>query len=133
MRAELEKKLIEDFPVFFGGHTLPPTQSLMCFGCECDDGWEPLVRSVAEVAEKWNKEHPDKPVVAMQIKEKYGGLRVYTNACEEEVDKAIEKAESLSYETCEDCGGKGKVWDGGWVYTRCDACMEKLKHQKLVL
>ena len=127
-----EKKLCEDFPIFFGEKDLPMTQSLMCFGCECDKGWEPLIREVAEKAEEWNKANPDQPVTACQIKEKFAGLRIYTSGCPEVIYTVIQKMESLSYKTCEECGStEGKRKGDGWLYTRCDKCWEKMQSKKV--
>jgi hypothetical protein len=39
MNTKLEKQLIDKYPKLFKNGNRPPTESLMCFGCECDDGW----------------------------------------------------------------------------------------------
>jgi hypothetical protein len=39
MSPDLEKTLADKYPELFINKTLPPTKSLMCFGCECGDGW----------------------------------------------------------------------------------------------
>jgi len=38
MNTENTKKLFEKYPIIFGGHTKPLTESLMGFGFECGDG-----------------------------------------------------------------------------------------------
>lgn len=68
--------------------------------------------------------------VISQVKEKYGGLRVYLELTETEngwlmpegVDALIEAAEEESLHTCEFCGAPGEPRPGGWVKTLCDAC-----------
>lgn len=122
MDKELTGKLFKDFPIFFRGHELPATESLMCFGCECGNGWEPLIRGVAEVAEKWNKEHPDEPAVACQIKEKFGTLRMYVDSKSFDLNDAIRDAEMKSCVVCEICGAEGKTRNHGWFVTQCDGC-----------
>jgi hypothetical protein len=59
-------------------------------------------------------------VVAMQIKEKFGGLRFYTNAKDEYVSGVLAMAESMSYSVCEQCGAAGRMRGTGWLYTACD-------------
>ena len=59
MRKELEDILYEASPAFYRERTLPPEETLMCFGFECGDGWfEPLLefsketRGINELASK---------------------------------------------------------------------------------
>jgi hypothetical protein len=39
MTPGLEKQLIEKYPVLFQDVNKSPKETLMCFGCECGDGW----------------------------------------------------------------------------------------------
>lgn len=55
-----------------------------------------------------------------QIKEKFGGLRLYTNFSNEYIDGAISMAMQMSHKTCEVCGKTGKLRGIGWRYTACD-------------
>jgi hypothetical protein len=69
-----------------------------------------------------------------QVKEKFGGLRVYLDygdptertaaeaACIELAEDLIELHEEEFYRTCEYCGQPGWPRDGGWVKTLCDVC-----------
>jgi len=86
----------------------------------------------------------------MQIKEKYGTLRVYLGQTifdkatseiinkypkstqklldrwHNEVDGAIQLAEDLSSITCENCGKPGEACQRGiWIATMCQECMTK--------
>jgi hypothetical protein len=56
----------------------------------------------------------------VQIKEKFGTLRMYTNGYDDYIDGVIAMAESMSAITCEECGKPGKLRGGGWYYTACD-------------
>ena len=78
-------------------------------------GWAPLVNRVFDKLEtiKGN-------VKIIQVKEKYGGLRVYTDYSNEELDKVIYDAEHESLEMCEQCGQPGKLRGKSWYYTSCD-------------
>ena len=58
--------------------------------------------------------------VAVQIKEKFGGLRFYVHAATDKHYNYISFAESMSYRTCEECGAPGKTYTDGWHKTLCD-------------
>ena len=58
--------------------------------------------------------------VAVQVKEKFGGLRFYVNGATDKHWNYISVAESMSYRTCEECGNPGKTYTDGWHRTLCD-------------
>jgi hypothetical protein len=58
--------------------------------------------------------------VAVQVKEKFGGLRFYVQAATDKHYQYISFAESMSYRTCEECGNPGKTYTDGWHMTLCD-------------
>ena len=58
--------------------------------------------------------------VAVQVKEKFGGLRFYVQAATDKHWSYINFAESMSYRTCEECGAPGKTYTDGWHRTMCD-------------
>lgn len=55
-----------------------------------------------------------------QIKEKFGGLRVYTNYCNDYIDGVVNMAVGMSYKLCETCGNPGKKRGNGWMYVACE-------------
>ena len=57
---------------------------------------------------------------AVQVKEKFGGLRFYANGVSEKHRNYIEFTEMMSYVTCERCGAPGKTYTDGWHKTLCD-------------
>lgn len=57
---------------------------------------------------------------AVQVKEKFGTLRVYMDGCNEAVSAYITFAEALSGSTCEKCGAPGRRQGRGWIRTLCD-------------
>jgi hypothetical protein len=59
-------------------------------------------------------------VVAVQVKEKFGGLRFYYDGGDEYIHGLVAMAESMSYVTCEVCGSPGRVYTDGWHATLCD-------------
>jgi len=88
---------------------------------ECGPGWNQLIKDlITDLIEMgWDKE-------ICQIKEKFGGLRFYTNETTDEMYDRISKAEADSYETCEETGRPGKLrQDLGWWVTLCDEEYEK--------
>lgn len=57
-----------------------------------------------------------------QIKEKFGGLRFYTNWTTPKTNKIIDKYENISYSTCICCGAPAKWITKGWISPFCDKC-----------
>ena len=102
-------------------------QSCMCWGVECGDGWNDLLTVLCEQITQYENEKESEyfKVRFDQIKEKYGGLRVYFSGGDEYIEGLVAMAEALSYKTCEVCGGRGKVNDKGWIATLCDTCRSK--------
>ena len=129
MREELELALVKDFPQIFRDWHGDPMQTCMAFGLEVGDGWEPLLRKLCTDIMANN---PHENFCAAQVKEKFGGLRFYTNGGSEEINKFIDKAEEESYKTCENCGTKENVTStGAWIATLCGDCRKpKLKESE---
>jgi hypothetical protein len=92
---------------------------------DCGIGWAGLIDDVFTTAGQLLA-GTDERLRVWQVKEKLGGLRV---ACEAlpliaaaPVSRAIERAEFLSFATCEACGAPGRLMsDNGWWLTRCPA------------
>lgn len=127
MDEKLDKALVRDFPILFGDRYEDMRQTAMCWGFP-GNGWEPLIRELAEKLEEYNNTHIGN-VVATQVKEKFGGLRFYvfftegvTREDSGKMWELIGKAELKSEKTCEYCGAPGKLRESGWVKTRCDKC-----------
>ena len=59
-------------------------------------------------------------ITASQVKEKFGGLRFYTNGYTDVINGMISMAESMSYRTCEVCGNPGRSNNYGWISTLCN-------------
>lgn len=87
-------------------------------GFECGAGWTDLITAVGEVLDLWGAW-----VDFTQVKEKFGGLRMYFYGVDEggRADELVDAAEELSYALCESCGKPAKVRDrGGYIFTACD-------------
>jgi hypothetical protein len=79
-------------------------------------GWAGLVNEAFDKLEA-----SESFIVVDQVKEKYGGLRIYTSPYDVDFDKIIEDIERRSFEICEECGEAGKLRGGGWYRTLCEA------------
>lgn len=81
-------------------------------------GWHPLVREVYKTL----PEH----IKVVQVKEKFGGLRIYTDVYTEYLLDVLEQAQRQSFTVCEFCGEEGeKVQTSrGWIKTLCSKCKE---------
>ena len=83
--------------------------------CETPVGWIHIIRNLAKVKPPYVK--------IRQIKEKFGGLRVYTTEGPPSWNQAIADAESEAWQTCADCGTRGaEVRSNGWLTVLCDGC-----------
>lgn len=63
---------------------------------------------------------PVQQVIAVQVKEKFGGLRFYYSGGDEYIAGLVSMAESMSDRTCEVCGSPGTHTEGGWIRTLCE-------------
>ena len=125
MSPEKTQELFDRFPELYRGRSKPLTESLMRFGFDHGDGWFDLVAELsqqiddlAKAARLSGDDYPE----AVQVKEKFGGLRFYTEGVPDEIYAAINAAEAKSIETCEVCGRPGKQTNDGWIRTLCENC-----------
>ena len=52
---------------------------------ECGKGWWPMIEKVVAAIDSFNAAHPDSPVEVTQIKQKFGGLRIYYHNAPEDI------------------------------------------------
>jgi hypothetical protein len=76
MNKENTNKLWEKYPIIFSGRYLSLQESLIPFGFECGDGWYDLINKLCEDVTTLI-ENKNIKVTAVQVKEKFGGLRFY--------------------------------------------------------
>ena len=97
----------------------------MCWGnvkreeaYECvGKGWKTLIDECYDIIA------PYPEIIVVQIKEKFGGLRFYTDYINEDVDDKINEVENRSFKICEDCGNpasENMLKYGGWYLALCD-------------
>ena len=69
------------------------------------------------------------PVIRIvQIKEKFGGLRIHIKGSDEFINGVTSLAQSLAYKICENCGTNQDVITNkkGWHKTYCAKCRKKV-------
>lgn len=102
-----------------------PQEPYELFGIECGKGWNKLIIPILDYIDLYNSGHDDK-IEILQIKEKFGGLRIYTSFSTPELDQLIDDAEEQSFKTCEYCGSTENVSQTtGWIKTLCRKCMRE--------
>ena len=154
MNKQLDEQLCKDFPEIFRNRHGDRRTTAMCWGFDCGDGWEPVIRfackrimsnvdrlryaikdieenlyQTEKLDEKKKKLEEELQLIptAVQVKEKFGGLRFYVDGGNDRVWDIIQNAESLSYHVCEECSTMRTVRlrNHGWMATLCDACAVK--------
>src|ERR1017187_6752684 len=99
MNPKLET-LLTKYPKIFQG---------LRYGFECSDGWYDLIDTLCNCIQSY-VDHATPPleiptdilqVVAIQVKEKFGGLRFYHHGGDTHTDGMITFAEYMSYHICD--------------------------------
>lgn len=90
-------------------------------GCWCPAGWEKLVTDLVVEVEREAAATGQALLRIDQIKEKFGGLRVYFNRIpSNKIQDLVSAAEKQAFQICDRCGQPGKPTSNGWIATRCD-------------
>jgi hypothetical protein len=154
MNPKLEKQLYDKYPKIFRQKDLDKTQSCMCWGLECSDGWYSLIDNLCSYIQGMIDRNPHLfkfQIEATQVKEKFGELCFYTTWVEnknyepikdnsndvsehyqDEIEGAISFACYLSGSICESCGAPAKnKCIKGWYMTICDKCLRDEKRLKV--
>ena len=110
MKPELENKIFQDFPELFVDHE---------GHIYCRDGWYNLIYETLKRIYELNKS-----VTILQIKEKFGALRIYARTDKDEnnnwenIIDIIDLSEIKSKKICELCGKEGSLTNyHGWLKT----------------
>lgn len=147
MKKELQDELFKKYPKIFRQKDLSKQETAMCWGISCGDGWYDLINELCCTIQnrvnnvnrqkRYKLEHSTDEVTpedkedlvceAVQVKEKFGGLRFYIYGGDDYIDGAIHLAESLSHQTCSECGCKrdSQESDRGWIYSMCLSCQDE--------
>ena len=88
---------------------------------ECDEGWHPLIETFLNLVEYDVRVNGMPEVKILQIKEKFGELRIYYSGGNATTDAYKRFAESMSTKICETCGAPASSKSiNGWWKTVCD-------------
>lgn len=98
---------------------------LMATGCECGDGWMPILEDLLAEIDKELRTTKLTELTVLQIKEKFGNLVVDVNNGNDAIDALIRTASQKAAITCEGCGKPGKKMEiNGWHKTLCSGCYD---------
>jgi len=119
-----EEELLKKYPKIFCQKSLPMTETAMCWGICCGKGWFWLIDILCQNLQYDTDNNGYPQVEAVQVKEKFGGLRFYTNGEDKKHSGMIWLAESMSLHICEECGTTKNVSQNeqGWIRTLCKEC-----------
>ena len=147
MQKKLQAKLFRKYHELFQDRKKPGSETRMCDGICCDDGWYELIAEACEQL-RFINQHFEALYTFFQVKEKLGGLRIYINQpvygypLPKKIRVVIDKiVDSIKYHVqfrshfiCEQCG---RMRDdtkhyGGCDYALCDDCWKEFKKEKKV-
>ncbi|MGL3108208.1 hypothetical protein [Bradyrhizobium sp. BR 1432] len=115
-RDEWKAEIVSSYPTIF-----QPPRGLP----ECRAGWEQLIDETCSKIEDALKPEEGDTLTISRIIERCGRLHIFWEGilsarARAEVEKAIERASIESGDTCEICGGEGRLYSsGGWLLTAC--------------
>jgi hypothetical protein len=96
---------------------------LLSRGFTHDDGWFDILWRLCGDLEPLVKEFEQATVLQfeiLQVKEKFGVLRIYVKGANAAIRQRIGAAAQESFHTCEVCGQPGELREGSWIKTLCD-------------
>jgi hypothetical protein len=145
MKQELQDQLFKKYPKILFKEE-PAQFPIDQRGIECDDGWYSLIDKVCEEVQylidrsndyklpRWKQflQFPNPRVIQqvrfVQIKEKFGLLRIYHTPTNNIIYTIINFAENLSASICEICGTSVDVTQNkeGWIRSLCQSCHQKV-------
>lgn len=115
MRPDLDALLCKRYPEIFRD-----IRSI-----ECGDGWIEILDSMCHQISEAVKAGTMPPVIATQVKEKFGSLRFCYYGGDDETERLADLAEEQSEKVCEMCGKPGTMQTKGFYKVRCGDCAAK--------
>jgi hypothetical protein len=136
MKQEYDNYLCTTFPKMFVNRYKPMTETTMCWGFDCGNGWYHIINQLCaniqhhiDWRNRKNELDSNQPIVPQvtvdQVKEKFGTLRFYYTGGDDYIDGLVSMAESMSGVTCEECGNPGSTVGRGWLTTLCEKHAEE--------
>lgn len=115
MKKEVRQKFMNDYPF-----------AVARLGFDVGNGWVPILE---ELCFNLSRIIPE-DFHLVQVKEKFGALRIYSNIHKKEFEDLMHEAALKSEETCEICGKEGKQTSvRGWIKTLCEPHAKKCIEQ----
>lgn len=131
---EYQKKIKE----FYDSYPLCFPKPPYC-GFSCGEGWFGPLKNLCDQIESILIELPEEErrFQVAQVKEKFGGLRFYTDGPKnkeayDKIQELIKVAERECAVLCEDCGSFGTRRNEGWIKMRCDDCEKEYQRQRRI-
>lgn len=129
--ADWRTRLVHDHPRVFPDARLVEGRDgprLACSGWPAvPDGWRAIVETACGRLDAAVAAEPDAELVVLDMKEKYGGLRLSIGAfaispeANDRATLAVDLAEARSIHVCDVCGAPGRLRErGGWYAARCE-------------
>ena len=117
MNEDKTKEITKKYPKIFKEN----------FWFEHGDGWYKIIDNLCYKIQSYLEDFDNvEQVEALQVKEKFGGLRFYISGGDEYTSELIDEAEDKSVATCESCGESGTIKKMGcWLMCRCQPCYEQ--------
>jgi hypothetical protein len=126
MDKKIEAEFIEAFPTLFKNMYGDPKETCMAWGIDCGIGWKEIIWNLCtKIKEEIEKDETAKGFHFDQIKEKFGGLRLYSRNANDAIYQLINETENDSFRVCEECGSRANVSTEGrphWITTLCSQC-----------
>lgn len=129
MKKDLEDQLKNKYPGLYDSS----------FTFSCSDGWYNIIADASVLINQAMVFLPTElqnQIKIVQIKEKFGTLRIYTNHTTPYINGVTDSAEMISARVCEFCGEVGSLRRvKGYFFTGCEKHFEeqqeKRRHIKL--
>lgn len=131
MTIEENEQLIKTFPflrcryVFTGEFVYLDGANESTWFDDVPDGWRDIfIDMCREINIEYNRLTNEQKEMfqIVEVKEKYGTLRVYCHSYTREIDNIIDKYTRLSEKVCINCGKPAKWYTTGWITPVCDGC-----------
>ena len=113
MDQSLVNRLIKNFPEMYR-----PDEYL-----GVGDGWYSILWNLSQEVMDLCRERGEVPPKVLQVKEKFGALRIYFEYFVGDMGEIVSKYERESLNICERCGKPGSTKGStGWIKTLCTEC-----------
>ena len=114
----------------------PPEDNLQTWLDDMPNGWRvrfgnAMCESIKEDLLDGGGEEALRDYRLVQVKEKFGRLRWYSNWTTDPLEDTISYYEDLSWHTCIRCGKRSKYYTTGWIAPYCEDCAKAIHERHL--